>query len=79
MGETTQLSKWGDGLALRIPPPIVEQWGVKEGAEIEIVSCGNQLVLKKKPFTLEALVEQINPENAHAEVDSGPAVGAEKW
>jgi antitoxin MazE len=29
--------------------------------------------------TLEALLQEITPENLHHEVDTGPAVGNEAW
>ena len=31
MGATAYISKWGNSLAIRIPKPVAEQWGVGEG------------------------------------------------
>ena len=50
MGAKSHISKWGTSLAVRIPKPIAEQWGVQEGSAIEIVSRGDQVVLRKKSY-----------------------------
>ena len=48
MGGNSRVSRWGASLAIRIPKPIAEQWGVQEGSSIEIVPRGDQLVLRKE-------------------------------
>ena len=48
MGAKAHVSKWGTSLAVRIPKPIAEQWGVEEGSAIEIVPRGDRLVLQKR-------------------------------
>ena len=37
MGVKAHIAKWGTSLAIRIPKPIAEQWGVEEGSAIEMV------------------------------------------
>lgn len=52
MGAKSYVSKWGRGLAIRIPKSIAEQWGVQEGSAIEIIPRGDQIVLHKKTYDL---------------------------
>ena len=66
-------------LAVRILKPIAEQWGVHEGSAIEIVSRGDQVVMRKRTYSLDGLLARITPENLHQESDTGPAQGNEEW
>ena len=40
MGAKSHVSKWGTSLAVRIPKPIAEQWGVQEGISHRDCSSG---------------------------------------
>ena len=78
----TQVKKWGNSLALRIPKSLAEQLSLKMNAEVEIQVVGDQLMIKPLPepeLTLEALLSQITDENLHEEVETGTAVGGEVW
>ena len=80
MGAKSHISRWGTSLAIRIPKPIAEQWGVQEGSSIEIVPRGDQIVLRKKTYDLGRMLAQIEPGNLlHSEQDTGPAQGREEW
>ncbi len=79
MGAKSHISKWGTSLAVRIPKPIAEQWGVQEGSAIEIVPRGDQVVLRKRSYDLASMLAQMSPDNLHSEQDSGPAQGNEEW
>jgi antitoxin MazE len=79
MGAKSHISKWGSSLAIRIPKPIAEQWGVREGSAIEIVSRGEQLVLRKRTYKLADMLAQVTADNLHPELDTGPAQGNEEW
>ncbi len=79
MGTKSHISKWGSSLAVRIPKPIAEQWGVREGSAIEIVSRGEQLVLRKRAYKLADMLAQVTADNLHPELDTGPAQGNEEW
>jgi antitoxin MazE len=35
------VSKWGNSLAVRLPKALVEQLGLKEGDELNVVAAGN--------------------------------------
>ena len=77
MGANSRVSRWGASLAIRIPKPIAEQWGVQEWSSIEIVPRGDQLALRKKSYDLTGMLAQIEPGSIHPEQDTGPAQGRE--
>ena len=79
MGAKTHVSRWGTSLAVRIPKAIVEQWGVQEGSTIEMISRGEEIVLRKQPYDLEAMLAEVTPDNLHAEQDFGEPRGNEEW
>jgi len=73
--------KWGNCLAVRIPPTVAGQTHLQErdAVLIEVAEGHIEARPSKKIPTLEELVAQITPENRHAEIDWGPAVGKEIW
>lgn len=79
MGARSHIARWGHSLAIRIPRPIAEQWGVREGSRIEMAPRGDQLVMCKQDYDLAEMVARITPENLHPEVDTGAAQGREEW
>ena len=76
-----QIVGWGNGHALRIPQPMLDQLRISEGDEVElIVENGRLTVRPMNPrLTLESLVAAITPENLHKETDWGRPVGNEVW
>ena len=79
MAAKTRIATWGSGLAIRIPKPIAEQWGVQDGSAIEIVPEGDTLLLRKQSYDLDGLLARITPENVHGEQDTGAPQGNEVW
>ncbi|WP_419939420.1 AbrB/MazE/SpoVT family DNA-binding domain-containing protein [Candidatus Palauibacter sp.] len=79
MGASSHVARWGSSLAVRIPKPVAEQWGVQEGSRIEMIPRGDRLVMRRKSYDLKEMVARITPETRHSEVDTGPAVGEEVW
>lgn len=79
MGPKSQICKRGSGLALRIPKPVVEQWGVHDGSAVEMVLRGNQVVMRKKTSSLADMLATVTDENLPPEVGIGPAQGNEAW
>jgi len=79
MGAQSHIARWGSSLAIRIPKPVAEQWGVREGSRIDIVSRGDQLVMSKRAYDLTELLARMSPETLHGEIDTGPAQGREEW
>ena len=66
-------------MAVRIPKPIAEQWGVHEGSAIELVPRGDQVVMRKRTYNLADMLAKITDDNLHPEVDTGPPQGKEEW
>jgi antitoxin MazE len=76
----TQMVKWGNSLAIRIPKVVVEEAMLKEGdaLEIEVVAQGRVEVRRASKIpTLAQLVSKITPENRYAEIAVGAEVGKE--
>ena len=46
----SQVARWGSSLAIQIPEPVAEAWGVREGSETEMVLRGDELVTRKKAY-----------------------------
>jgi len=79
VGAKTQVSKWGNSLAVRIPRALAEQAGVEEGVEVEIAAEEGRLVLKRSRYTLRTLLKRITPANLHGEIAAGAPTGREAW
>jgi antitoxin MazE len=75
----TQMVKWGNSLAVRIPKPVTQEARLKEGDFLEIEAAEGQIELRRatKTPTLSQLVSQITPENRYAETSTGPEMGKE--
>ncbi len=74
-----QIVKWGNSLAVRIPKPVAEAAGVREGDPIVIEADEGHIKVRRKRSvpTLRELVAQITPENRYEEIPSGRARGKE--
>jgi len=78
----TQIAKWGNSLALRIPKPVAEAAKLHNGDTLDLDVEGPGAVRMRKPKhkpTLEELVARISDQNRHGETDWGEPVGAEVW
>jgi antitoxin MazE len=78
----TRVQKWGNSLALRIPKSFAAEVGIDTDTTVDMRLEGGKLVvmpLTPPGPTLDELLAEVNPENIHAEVDTGPAVGKEAW
>jgi antitoxin MazE len=83
----TNLSKWGNSAAIRIPKVILEQMNIDsnnfENISFNIDVEGNKLILKKKQekTKFELLAEKSKGEkiNPKGNIDWGDPVGKEEW
>ena len=78
----TQISKWGNSLAIRIPKPIASAAKLKAGDDLDLDVEGPGIVKLQKPekkVTLRDLVDGINAGNIHAETDWSEPRGNEVW
>ena len=76
----TQIVKWGNSLAIRIPKPVAEEAGVREGDAIIMEAAQGRIQLRSEESvpTLQELVRQITPQNRYGEIPSGHARGKER-
>jgi len=76
----TQVGRWGNSLAVRIPGVYVRELELEEGVELDVTHVDGGLMLKprKRSYELDELLAQIKPENLHGETDWGRA-GGEAW
>ena len=76
---TTQIVKWGNSLAVRIPKLVAEEAGVSEGDPVELQAGPGEIKLHRRDKipTLRELVSKITPENRHGETLASPEVGKE--
>ena len=77
-----KIQKWGNSLGLRIPKGIAEDAHVVEGARVDLKVENGRLVVapvRKGRYRLDDLLDRVTPENVHAEVETGRAVGREVW
>ncbi|VAW31379.1 Programmed cell death antitoxin MazE [hydrothermal vent metagenome] len=79
----TQVKKWGNSLALRIPKTFAEEMAIIQDTAVEISIVEGKLIVtplsEAKTYSLDNLLSQITAENLHREVDTGDAVGNEVW
>ena len=77
----TQIQKWGNSLAIRIPKPLAVEVGLEQNSTVTVSIVDGKLVLEpvKPDYTLTELLSQVTPENLHQEVETGAAVGNEVW
>ena len=67
MATRARIATWGSSLAIPIPKPIANQWGVSEGSTVELAPEGDTLVLRKHAYDLGTLLAGITADNAHGE------------
>ncbi len=76
----TQVQRWGNSLAVRIPKVMASQMGIGENTAVELNLVDGVLTLRaRNELTLDELLAGITADNLHGEIDTGPAVGAEAW
>lgn len=81
MPTTTQVSKWGNSLGLRLPRAIAREVQLDEGDTVQVsVDNGAIVIRPSRPrCSLDELVRRITPKNRHAESDWGGPLGDEVW
>ena len=77
----TQISKWGNSLALRIPKTVANEINLSEGSEVSVTAVDGRLVITPVTdlrYKLEELLSAVSKSNVHKEVDLGRPVGKEQ-
>ncbi len=77
----TQIGKWGNSLAVRIPSAYAKELGLRDGTDLDValVNGGLLLLPRTKKYTLDELLAGITDDNLPDEWDTGPPVGKEVW
>lgn len=76
----SQMVKWGNSLAVRIPKAVVQKARLKEGDSLEVEAAAEGHVELRRPAkvpTLAQLVSQITAENRYSEISTGAEVAKE--
>ena len=74
------VQKWGNSLGIRIPNLIVREFSLKNGSVVNIKDNGNEIIIKPvKKSRLSEMLDKIDDQNLHQEVDWGKPVGKEIW
>ena len=75
----TNVARWGNSLALRIPRPIASRLGLGEGRTVELSVEEDRLIVRARDLSprLEELLAGITPENLPASGFDDRATGRE--
>ena len=70
----TQIAKWGNSLAVRLPRTVAEAAGLREGAtvDLDVVDGVVRLASARPHYTLDELLAGITPENQHDSFETRP-------
>ena len=81
MAMVTQIAKWGNSLALRLPKSVAQEARLDEGDTVHVsVDNGAIVIRPSRPrYSLDTLVRRITPKNRHDESDWGVPLGDEVW
>lgn len=74
------VKKWGNSAAVRIPSAVMKSARLSLDQAVEVRAEGGRVVIqpaRQHDYSLADLVAGITRANRHAEVDTGPAAGAE--
>lgn len=78
---TSQLARWGNSLALRIPKNVAAELQVGDGDPVTVSVEDGALVVRpaRRRYTIEELVADMDPAERSGETDWGRKVGKEVW
>lgn len=78
----TQIKKWGNSLALRIPKLLALDANLKQNKLVELSIDKNSIIITpigEKEYSLEKLLKSVTKSNLHGEFNTGAPVGKEIW
>ena len=78
----TQIKKWGNSLALRIPKSFALDANLRQDELVDLSIDKEKIVITpigEKEYSLGELLEHVNESNLHGEFDTGVPVGKEIW
>lgn len=75
---STQISAWGNGLALRLTKPMAQAAGVAEGTRVRVSARPGRIVIETDAEpTLEQMLSSFDPKRHGGEVLAVAPVGLE--
>ena len=78
----TQIKKWGNSLALRIPKSFVLDANLKLNELVDLSIDNEKIIITpvvEKEYSLDKLLEGVSESNLHGEFNTGVPVGKEIW
>jgi antitoxin MazE len=78
----TQIAKWGNSIAVRIPKTVAQAANLRLGDHLEMAVEDSGVVRMRKKEgkpSLKDLLHGITAENLHTEADWGEPQGKELW
>ena len=78
----TQIKKWGNSLALRIPKLLALDANLQQNKLVDISFDKGSIIITpidEKEYSLGKLLEGVSKNNLHGEFDTGTPVGKEIW
>jgi antitoxin MazE len=78
----TQIQRWGNSLAVRIPTAFARSLGLAHGSQVEMAMTKTGLAItpvKAPRPKLNDLLSRITADNLHREVEVGKPQGREAW
>ena len=78
----TQIKKWGNSLALRIPKLLALDANLKLNKLVDISFDKGSIIITpidEKEYSLEKLLKGVSKNSLHGEFDTGTPVGKEIW
>jgi antitoxin MazE len=76
----SQVSAWGNGLALRLTKPMAKTAGVTEGSPVRVTVKPGRIVIEiETEPTLDQMLAAFDPKKHGGEVMGGGAVGKEAF
>jgi len=76
----SQIRKWGNSAAVRIPAPVLEEAGLRLDQSVDIRQEDGRVVIAAEPvarYDIVELVKRIDAGNRHEFVDAGRPRGRE--
>ncbi len=78
-----KILKWGNSLALRIPRAFANEIKVSENSKVDLTIDKGMLkiepIIEYEAPQLNDLLEKVNEDNIHYEIDTGKPRGKEVW
>ena len=74
------IQKWGNSLGIRIPKVMAKDLLLENGSEVELIKASDKIIIQpqKRP-RLSDLLQEIDDNNIHDEVEMEGPYGKEVW